>query len=167
MGREGRVDEGLVRIYLNDHLALAVGAAELAERCRGNNRVGELGRFLQDLARELRDDAEAMRAILKSVGGTENPVKEAAAWLLEKAGRLKMNDAVFGYSDLSRVEELEGLLLAMQGIQAFWCGLYEADVTPQATLTHRERGIRAARRREDLAKHHREAARGAFLAEAV
>ena len=42
-----------------------------------------------------------------------DPVKDAGGWLLEKAGRLKLNGQLKGYSPLPRLVELEGLALGV------------------------------------------------------
>jgi hypothetical protein len=42
-------------------------------------------------------------------------VKNIAAWGIEKVGRLKLNGQLTGYSPLSRVVELEGLLAGIAG----------------------------------------------------
>jgi hypothetical protein len=41
-------------------------------------------------------------------------------WAAEKAGRLKLNGQVLGYSPLSRLVELEGLMLGISGKLAMW-----------------------------------------------
>lgn len=53
----------------------------------------------------------------------KNRVKDAGAWLVEKAGRLKLNGQLTGYSDLSRVLELEGLGLGVEGKLSMWRSL--------------------------------------------
>lgn len=47
-------------------------------------------------------------------------LKEVVANIGEKAARLKPNDQLTGYSPLSRVVELEGLLLGVSGKRALW-----------------------------------------------
>ncbi len=46
------MNEKRLRIYLDDHLALMVGEAELVNRCLGSNQRTSLGDFLQKLANE-------------------------------------------------------------------------------------------------------------------
>ena len=43
-----------------------------------------------------------------------------AGWVAEKAGRLKLNGSLLTYSPLSRLVELEGLSLGVEG--NFRCG---------------------------------------------
>jgi hypothetical protein len=54
--------------------------------------------------------------------GADN-LKVAAAWLSEKATRLKLNGELLRYSDLSRLEELELLALGVRGKLAMWDAL--------------------------------------------
>lgn len=158
-----QLKEELLRIYINDHLALAVGASALAKRCRKNNLDSELGRFLDRLINELQEDEEAMRSLIKRIHGSESRAKELTAWLLEKAGRLKLNHEIFRYSDLSRVEELEALILAFHGLQTFWNCL-SGTVTPdiQQAGPH-SREARAAHRELELRSFYRDSTRQAFL----
>ena len=47
-------------------------------------------------------------------------VKEALGWAGEKLGRLKLNGQLLGYSPLSRLVELEALMLGITGKLAMW-----------------------------------------------
>ena len=49
-----------------------------------------------------------------------NPIKDAAGWTAEKFGRLKPNNSLLSYSPLSRVIELEGLVIGVTGKLALW-----------------------------------------------
>src|SRR6476620_6770406 len=113
----------LLPIYLNDHLAGATVGCELARRAAGSNKGTGLGDFLTDFAAE----AEAHRAQLEDVmmrlGVSRDQFKIAGGWLAEKAGRLKLNGRLREYSPLSRVVELEGLIMASQGRESLWRAL--------------------------------------------
>jgi hypothetical protein len=50
-------------------------------------------------------------------------VKVLLGWGAEKAGRLKLNGELLGYSPLSRLEELEALSLGVEGKLALWTAL--------------------------------------------
>ena len=117
------MNDKLLRIYLNDHLAGSVAAVEVAERCRESNEGSALGAYLHEFLGEVREDQAVLRAVLERIGGRENPVKQAGAWLLEKVGRAKLNGALLEYSDLSRVVELELLLLGVRGKLGLWNAL--------------------------------------------
>jgi hypothetical protein len=55
----------LLPIYLNDHLAGATAGADLARRLAGSNESEEdYGLPLSQVAREIEEDREALRAIM-------------------------------------------------------------------------------------------------------
>lgn len=161
---KGERRERLLRIYLNDHLAASVAARELVGRCLRQNAEGRLGDFLRRLDRELEEDQEGLRGVLKSLGGIEDPAKEAAAWILEKFGRLKLNGQLTGYSPLSRLEELEALVLGIRGRMALLASLEEAAKSDDRLrlLDLKTLQERARRQHEEAELHRREAARLAF-----
>jgi hypothetical protein len=113
----------LLRIYLNDHFAGSTGAAELARRCRDANAGTPLAAFLEAFLRDLDGEREVLLGLIRETGGAPNPLKQAGAWLLEKLGRAKLNGALVTYSDLSRLLELEMLLLGVRGKRALWDAL--------------------------------------------
>ena len=107
-------------IYLNDHLAGATAALELARRTRAQNKGNDVGRYLEGFVGEVVQDRDALRSVMAAVRVTENPAKRAAGWLAEKVGRLKLNGRLVGYSPLSRLEELEALCLGVEGKLSLW-----------------------------------------------
>jgi hypothetical protein len=117
------VETRLLAIYLNDHLAGATGALELARRARGANRGTAFEAPLERIAAEIEEDREALVDLMGRLGVTRDPVKEWAGWLAEKAGRLKLNGRLTNYSPLSRVLELEVLALGVEGKRAMWRAL--------------------------------------------
>lgn len=151
--------------YLNDHLAGSVAGVELVERCLSNNEATPLGAYLTTLLIEFKEDQAALKDVLERLGGGVNPLKTTAAWLGEKAGRVKLNNQLFAYSDLSRLEELEGLLLGVRGKLALWTAL-ETVVAADARLSGVAFGRLAQRAEEQLntlEQHRLAAARKAFL----
>src|ERR671925_29079 len=110
----------LLAIYLQDHLAGSTAGLELVRRARDENRDGDLGDFLTELARELEEDRDELREIMRELGVADDVLKVAAAWTTEKLGRLKLNGRLTGYSPLSRVLELEGLLMGVNGKLCMW-----------------------------------------------
>lgn len=112
--------------YLNDHLAGAVAGQELARRAAASNRGTEYGAALEGIVREIEEDAEALKDLMDRLGVQADRVKLALGWAGEKVGRLKLNGQVLGYSPLSRLIELEGLVLGVSGKLALWQGLRKA-----------------------------------------
>ena len=107
-------------IYLQDHLAGAVGGLELARRAVSSNRGNEYGAFLEQLLRDLEEDRRALQEVMRRVGATASVVKNSAFWAAEKVGRFKLNGRLVGYSPLSRLIELEGLRAGVEAKGAMW-----------------------------------------------
>jgi hypothetical protein len=108
--------------YLNDHLAGSVGAIELVERTIRENEGDPLAEALGRILEEIREDQEVLRGLLERFGASENPFKQAGAWLAEKAGRLKLG-GTDEPRDLSRLEVLEMLAMGIHGKRALWRAL--------------------------------------------
>ena len=102
---------GTLAIYLNDHLAGATAGAELARRMARSHRGQEESGPLNRIAAEIVQDRSALLAIMDSLGITVRGYKVGAAWVGEKAGRIKFNGRLFTRSPLSDLEELELLRL--------------------------------------------------------
>jgi len=102
-------------IYLNDHLAGAMVGVELSRRVAKSNRATPSGEFLGRLHREIVEDRRTLQAVARALGAESSPMKPAFAWIAEKAGRLKPNGQIRGYSPLSRLVELEGLEIGVTG----------------------------------------------------
>jgi hypothetical protein len=110
-------------IYLNDHLAGATAGAHLARRAAGNNRsTPPYGERLAEIAAEIEQDRAALLDVMERLSVRQDPVKVAVGWGVEKASRLKPNGGL-GYTALSRLEELEALLLGVSGKLGLWQAL--------------------------------------------
>ncbi|MGH2979476.1 MAG: hypothetical protein ACRDLQ_07540 [Solirubrobacterales bacterium] len=109
--------------YLNDHLAGSATGRELARRALKSNRRNEYGVALEDAVRQIEKDTESLRELMRRLDVEPDRVKEAMGWAGEKIGRLKLNGQLLGYSPLSRLVELEGLLLGISGKLAMWQAL--------------------------------------------
>jgi hypothetical protein len=150
----------LLRIYLNDHLAGSTAGLALAKRALRSNPDGELGDFLRRLVAEIAEDRETLLRVMDAVGARRNPVKARGAQLLELAGRLKLNGRLTGYSDLSRLLELEGLVIGIEGKRGLWDALRESGLVLPVDLE--ALSARAAAQRDGAELHRRAAARRAF-----
>lgn len=117
------VDPKLLSIYLNDHLAGSTVGVELAKRSRSSNEGTEYGVFLEWLAAQIADDRGSLLNVMARLDVGRDRGKEGAAWALEKAGRLKLNGRLTGYSPLSRLVELEGLAMGIEGKLSMWRAL--------------------------------------------
>jgi hypothetical protein len=155
----------LLRIYLNDHLMGAVGGAELARRCLNSNRGTPLGTFLEQLHREIVEDRATLNDLMTRMEFPADRIKVTAAALAEKAARLKLNGRLLGYSDLSRLIELEGLCAGVALKLRLWRVLKDIAVgtDPRLAATDFDPLIeRATAQLDGLEQHRLEAARRAF-----
>ena len=109
--------------YLNDHLAGSATGRELVRRTLAENRGNEYGVALEDIARQIEEDVDALEALMARLDVKPDRVKEAMGWTAEKFGRLKLNGQLLGYSPLSRLVELEGLMIGITGKLALWQAL--------------------------------------------
>lgn len=113
-------DAKLLQIYLNDHLGGATAGCELARRALSNNQGTDLGTFLRQLVIDLEEDKATLEELIQRLELKKSVFKQSAGWMAEKAGRLKLNGQITGYSDLSRLLELEGLTIGIQGKLSLW-----------------------------------------------
>lgn len=116
------MNDALVAIYLQDHLAAATGGLGLARRARDaqEGRDEELHRFLVRLADEIAEDREVLLRALELIGARPDRAKVLAAAAVERLGRFKPNGHLLSRSPLSDLFEVEGLTVAVQGKLAGW-----------------------------------------------
>lgn len=113
----------LIRIYLNDHLAGSIVGSRLARRIAKQNQGNHYGSEVTRLADEIDDDKSALEALMDRLGVRKKQARLALAAVSETAARLKPNGRLFGYSDLSRVVELEMLTVGITGKLELWQSL--------------------------------------------
>jgi hypothetical protein len=146
----GRSRYGMLGIYLNDHLAGATAGSQLAQRMARSHRGREGADPLTRLAAEIAQDRSALLNIMASLGVTVRVYKVGAAWIGEKAGRLKFNGHLLTRSPLSDLEELELLRLGVEGKAAGWRTLrIQADTDARLDAGHLDELIARARRQAD------------------
>ena len=156
------VADDYLHIYLNDHLAGSTAGLELVKRARKENEGTPLGDTLADLEREIDADRDELQRLMDELDVTRNPAKEAGAWLAEKAGRLKLNGQLTGYSPMSRLIELETLFLGVTGKRQLWIALRDV-FGPRLRDFDFDRLIeRAESQRDRIEQHRLAAAREAF-----
>ena len=159
------VDEKLLRIFMQDHLAAATAGLELAKRVRGSNRGTTYGDDLAQIADEIAEDRRALEEMLSDLGFGPDRPKNIGAWAGEKLGRLKLNGQVTGYSPLSRVIEFEGLMAGISMKLSLWGILLEVSEQEPALDPARLRRLisRGEEQRGTVAELRARAAREAFL----
>ena len=157
------MNQRLLGIYLNDHLAGAVVGVELARRALGNNRGTKYEAHLTRLAREIDEDRATLEALMERLRIARSPIKARLGWALEKVSRLKPNGRLFEYSPLSRVVELEVLGSGVETKRALWIALRPlAQEGVDLGVDLEELIARARRQRRVIERRRTEAAAEAF-----
>jgi hypothetical protein len=147
----GRSNTSMLGIYLNDHLAGATAGTELAHRMARSHHDEENSGTLRRLAAEIAQDRAALLDIMAALGIKVRRYKVGAAWIGEKAGRLKFNGRLLARSPLSNLEELEILRLAVDGKAAGWRTLRTlADTDTRLDPARLDELISRARQQADL-----------------
>lgn len=159
------MNEKLLRIYLQDHHAGSTTGLELARRVHGSNKDNDYGEPLAKIVDEIAADRKSLESIMDDLGFGTDTIKDLGGWSIEKVGRLKMNGQITGYSPLSRVVELEGLMTGITGKIGLWAALLEiAPNEPRLDAARlerlRERGVSQRTIVEELRER---AAREAFV----
>lgn len=96
----------------------------MARRVRDSNSEDEvLGLPLAEICAEVEADKETLVGLMAHLGVRRDPIKPLGAWAAEKLGRLKPNGQLTGYSPLSRLVELEVLLIGITGKMGMWRAL--------------------------------------------
>jgi hypothetical protein len=158
------VNEKLLRIYLQDHHAGSTTGLELARRIQGSNKGNEYGEATAKIVDEIAADQKSLESIMDDLGFGADRIKDLGAWTLEKVGRLKLNGQITGYSPLSRVVELEGLISGITGKIALWAALLQiAPEEPRLDAARLERlRERGESQRATVEELRQRAAREAF-----
>ncbi len=116
------MDDRWLSIYLRDHHAASAGGVALAWRVLGSSHP---------LAEEIAGDRKTLEKLMRELGVPPSVMKlgfvRTAGWL----GRLKLNGRLFKHSPLSRIVELETLVVGIRGKEALWAALRTAGVRLQ------------------------------------
>ena len=142
-------DTRLLSIYLNDHLAASVAGRQLVKRMLRSSKDEEIRGLLEELGPEFEATERAVEELLRRIGSSPSRLKRAAAWAGERAGLLKFNGSVTGYSPLSRLLELEALRIILEAERALWRSVEQS--APELAASEGEfadRADRAERRLE-------------------
>ncbi len=118
--------------YLNDHLAGAVAALELLEHLQKAHAGTPMEKFAGDLYAEIDEDRQVLVNLMAKLNISESRTRQAAAWLTEKAARVKLrfDDPAGGNFLLYQI--LETLSLGIEGKASLWTALEAAAVDAPA-----------------------------------
>jgi hypothetical protein len=160
-------DETYLAIYMNDQLALGVLWREIARRSSRSNHGTETGRALADVANAIAEDVETFEQLMRRLDIPRQPAKPVLAMAGERLGRLKLNGRLRGYSPLSRFEELDLLVMGIDGKVVLWTNLRDhADLGARLPDVDFDALIERARdQRSRLEPFHARAGRAALAGE--
>jgi hypothetical protein len=151
-------------VYLNDHLAGAVGGTALARRLARGHRGTDFEAELQQIAGQIRDDLDSLRQIMNRLGIRPVWYKAPLAMVTERVSRLKLNGQLRGRSPLSTLIELEAMQLGVHGKTSGWRTLRElADTVPALDAEQLDRLLERAHDQLDRLERMRVTAAGRAL----
>jgi hypothetical protein len=151
--------ENGVGIYLNDHLAGAAFGSDLARQIHKHSEGTSLGQVMDSLATEIEADRQALVDLMERLGTPKNPVKQATAWMAEKASRLKLSGVTAGDAGHGTFLALETLSLGVEGKLSLWIALKTvADAYPALETAELDRLIERAAAQRSILERERVAA---------
>lgn len=146
-------------VYLNDHLAGAMLGSDLAEQIQSRNQGTPLGELMQTLAPQIEEDRQTLIGLMARMGTSKSPVKQAGAWVTEKASRVKFGGLTSGEPQLGTFMAVESLALGVLGKLSLWRALAQvADQHPAIASIDLNELIDRAQTQYDLLEPERLAA---------
>ena len=115
--------------YLNDHLAGSISALDLIAHWAEAHKGEPLGSFFAATEREIKEDQDTLRNVMRSVGVEESKLRQAGAWAAEKIGRARLMMAGEEPGSLGLVLTLEGLIMGITGKKMMWRALAAANLS--------------------------------------
>ena len=106
-------------IYLNDHLAGSVIALEMLQDLADDPEIAQL-------REEILADREVLERLLARTGSEISQPRQAAAWLTEKLGDVKLYLDDPDQGALRRLEMLETIAMGIFGKESLWASLQES-----------------------------------------
>ena len=160
--------DNAIDVYLNDHLAGAMLGSDLAEQIQVQNRGTALGQLMESLAPQIQHDRQTLIELMERLESSKNPIKQATAWIAEKASRAKFSGMTSGEPELGTFMALETLALGVRGKACMWKTLKQvAGQHPAIASMNLDELIDRARTQEDALERERLAAGTRALANPV
>ncbi len=136
--------------YLNDHLSGAMAAVELLEHLETTHAGTEVQQFAAALHADIEADRQELLRLMGELGVSESRVREAVAWLAEKATRLKLRVDDPEQGNFLLFEILEALSVGIGGKAALWTALAAAaEVEPRLRARDYDGLVRRARSQQE------------------
>jgi hypothetical protein len=116
-----------LQTYLNDHLGGSLLGSDLADQIRERSEGTPLGEVMAKIAPQIAEDREALKGLMDELDVSESKVKEAGAWIAEKASRLKLGGSSSEEVDIDLFMALETLMIGVRGKLLLWKALKEVE----------------------------------------
>lgn len=111
--------EPWLSIYLRDHHAASAAGVALARRALGANHP---------LSQQIARDRKTLEEVMRQLSVPPSAMKVRLVRVAERLGRLKLNGRLLRRSPLSRIVELEVLVVGIRGKEALWTALRAAGL---------------------------------------
>ena len=148
--------------YLNDHLAGSVAAIELIDDLIKASKDDSLKTFFADLKREIEADQKILEGLIEGADEKQSATRKAAAWISEKAARMKFKAAGEDFGGLGLMQALEMLALGIRGKELLWRALEQSGALLPGKIDLAELKRRAGEQQQRVERRRLEAARAAF-----
>lgn len=159
------LERDILGLYLSDHLTGSTAGSDRLDRMAKEHEGAAMGSALADLAAEIARERAFLKDLIVLLQVRRRPHRQAAAWVAEKAGRLKINGRPGG-SPMTPLLEIEIMRSAIVGKRGVWETL--AELAPDLGLPREMFTDLAQRGREQvemLDRLHEEVVARAFRAE--
>ena len=141
---------------------------DLAGQIQSQNDGTALGELMKSLAPQIEQDRQTLIELMRQLDSSKNPVKQATAWIAEKASRAKFHGMTSGEPELGTFMALETLVLGVQGKACMWRALKQvADRYPPLVSLHLDELIERADSQYEMLDRERLAAGRRALANQV
>lgn len=117
-------DETRIGAYCNDHRAGAHAVLDVLGRLAGDDDMPAPD-TLRRLEKEVRAELDTLEEVMARLEIARDPLRAAAGWTAEKASRLRTSAVVTRDRALSRLLEVEVVLVGVRGKQALWEALQD------------------------------------------
>lgn len=159
----GSIDGKLLGLYLSDHLSGSTAGVSRIQRMAEAYADTPVAADLARVSAELQRERDQLEGLIHDLGVRQRPHRQAAAWLAEHAGRLKLNGRIVRRSPMTMVLEAELMRAAILGKIGGWQTLEE--LAPDLGLdpaTFQKLGDDARSQIDALSRVHDHARRNAF-----
>lgn len=159
----GSIDAKLLGLYLSDHLSGSTAGVSRIQRMAEAYADTPVAADLARVSAELQRERDLLEGLIHDLGVRQRPHRQAAAWLAEHAGRLKLNGRIVRRSPMTMVLEAELMRAAILGKIGGWQTLEE--LAPDLGLdpaTFQKLGDDARSQIDALSRVHDHARRNAF-----